>query len=396
VDWWCRNRSVAHLLITLASGEIVWDQSTGDFDWERTTALPQRLRGTFAHEPRWIDFRWARTETDVSLRHPVFRQGVADLAAPLHGRPKDEIIGDDVLQQRRAQALRAVAVSALLVFAIAVAVTAWIALEQRNAALIEESRALAMTSREEMRDGRTRQAIASALKALPARLSAPDRPHVPIAEVALASALRAHRELSVLSGHESDVASAVFSPDGSRILTSSDDRTARLWDAATGQVLHVVEGHEDTVWTAAFSPDGDRVVTASRDRKARTWDAIAGEETAVFQGHGGAVYTAAISPDGDTLVMGSEDRMARLWSLARGEELLVLQGHDGPLRSASFSPDGSVVLTASADGSTRLWDAVTGETLVIMRGHEHWIYLPMPRKKTNLNKKLAPCASVSM
>ncbi|MEJ2389193.1 MAG: TIR domain-containing protein [Chromatiaceae bacterium] len=191
VDWWCRNRSVAHLLIALTSGEIVWDQSAGGFDWEQTTALPQRLRGTFAHEPRWIDFRWARTETDVSLRHPVFRQGVADLAAPLHGRPKDEIIGDDVSQQRRAQALRALAVSALFVFAIAVTVAAWIALEQRDAALTDESRTLAMSSREETRNGRTRQAIASALKALPRHVSAPDRPYVPIAEVALANALRA-------------------------------------------------------------------------------------------------------------------------------------------------------------------------------------------------------------
>jgi WD40 repeat protein len=61
----------------------------------------------------------------------------------------------------------------------------------------------------------------------------------------------------------------VFSPDGSRIVTASVDKTARIWDAASAKEIAVLRGHEDVVVSAAFSPDGSRIVTASGDNTAR-------------------------------------------------------------------------------------------------------------------------------
>ncbi len=84
-------------------------------------------------------------------------------------------------------------------------------------------------------------------------------------------------ELAVLQGHQDRVWSAAFSPDGAKVVTASSDRSARLWDAASGQELAVLQGHEDRVWSAAFSPDGAKVVTASSDRSARLWDAASGQ-----------------------------------------------------------------------------------------------------------------------
>jgi WD40 repeat protein len=62
----------------------------------------------------------------------------------------------------------------------------------------------------------------------------------------------------------------VFSPDGTRILTASSDKTAKLWDLE-GKLLADLEGHKGSVYSAMFSPDGTRILTASFDNTAKVW-----------------------------------------------------------------------------------------------------------------------------
>jgi WD40 repeat protein len=82
--------------------------------------------------------------------------------------------------------------------------------------------------------------------------------------------------LRTLVGHMGQIKSAVFSSDDQWVVTTSWDETARVWDAASGQLHATLTGHSGSILSAAFSPDGQRVVTAGADKTARVWDAASG------------------------------------------------------------------------------------------------------------------------
>ena len=197
---------------------------------------------------------------------------------------------------------------------------------------------------------------------------------IPVSNLAVRQAYgnQSESRLRTLRGHEGTVRGAAFSPDGRTVLTASEDKTARLWDAATGQTLHTLRGHEDSVVSAVFS--GRTILTASDDNTARLWDAATGQTLQTLRGHEAAVSSAVFSPDGRTVLTASKDNTARLWDAATGDNLQTLHGHESAVYSAVFSPDGRTILTASADNTARLWDAATGDNLEILRGHEAAVY----------------------
>ena len=84
-------------------------------------------------------------------------------------------------------------------------------------------------------------------------------------------------ELVLPIGHTSILNSAIFNATGTQIVTASGDNTARIWDAASGELLHTLEGHTDWVKSAVYNATGSQIVTASTDGTARIWDATTGE-----------------------------------------------------------------------------------------------------------------------
>jgi len=165
------------------------------------------------------------------------------------------------------------------------------------------------------------------------------------------------------------VYSAAFSPDGKRIVTASFDRTARLWDAATGRPIgEPLRGHLRDVLTAVFSPDGRSIVTASSDWNARLWDAETGRPIGEPLRHEGPVRSAAFSPDGKRVATASQDETVRVWDSETGRPIgEPLRGHEHDVESAAFSPDGSRIVTASRDKTARVWDIATNTGEFVMQ-----------------------------
>ena len=124
-----------------------------------------------------------------------------------------------------------------------------------------------------------------------------------------------------LRNHTSEITSCAISPTGDWLLSGSADRTLKIWDAASGQLLHTLTGHTSFVTACAISPDGSWLLSASADCTFRVWDAASGQLLHTLTDHTGSVTACAISPDGAWLLCGSTDHTLKIWEAVSGTPL---------------------------------------------------------------------------
>ncbi len=374
IAFWQAHRGPATMLIVLTGGEIVWEHNETDFDWERTTALPDILQGWFKAEPLWADLRWASSEPELSLRHGGFREAVGMLAAAVHGIPKDELDSEDVRQYAMAVRLRRLGVTALavlLALAVAMAYNANVqrleaekqqrlAEDQRH--LAEEQRRLAtvralQAEAQNLRDADPRTSIRLSLAAL--RI----KPTPETQEGLLATLQRTRLAGSSVAGaRKADVAG--FSRDGTLLATADtgdDDHAVYLWDtsdAARPRQLAKLSGHADPVSSLAFSADHRLLVTVAnaigQERSSLTlWDLANRTRPRRVQSwtHLDDAQAAAFSPDGRTMavVAGSAKGTLELWDVAKpsAPSRLTRPVKAFDAQTVVFSPDGRTLVTAS-------------------------------------------------
>jgi WD40 repeat protein/tetratricopeptide (TPR) repeat protein len=174
-----------------------------------------------------------------------------------------------------------------------------------------------------------------------------------------------------------------YSRDGTFFLTGSEDHTARLWDAVTGEPRSPSLRHGGRVHAVAICPDGKTFLTGSGDGTAQEWRSATGEKKGPALEHKGAVLAVAYSPDGGTILTGSEDGTARLWHAATGQLLGEALTHEGPVQTVAFSSDGTKVLTGSADRTARLWDVSSARPISSPLAHpgpvRHVLFSPDER-----------------
>jgi WD40 repeat protein len=169
------------------------------------------------------------------------------------------------------------------------------------------------------------------------------------------------------------IKTATFSPDGADLLTATGEGTIQVWNATSGGLLRTLAHGLDDLQAAAYSPDG-RYVAAATGRAIGIFDARTGKRARDLSGPGSHFTSVEYSRDGALIVAASTDDVARIWDVSSGKQLLVLKGHDGEVQNATFSADGARILTASSDATARLWDSRTGATLHVLRGHRGMVY----------------------
>jgi len=159
-----------------------------------------------------------------------------------------------------------------------------------------------------------------------------------------------------LSSGSAPPTAAAWSPRGDAIAVASGDRTIHVWDV-DGDEHRAMSGHEGAITELAFMPDGTGLLSSSMDGTARLWPSQASRAPRVFRGHRGPVRFVAPSPDGSRFVTTSADGTARIFGVADEGATVVLQGHTASVDAAAWSPDGSRVATGSADKTVRVWRA---------------------------------------
>ena len=242
----------------------------------------------------------------------------------------------------------------------------------------------------------------------------------------LASTAMADDEAPILAldagGHTAVIRDVLFTPDGRKLISVSDDKTIRVRDVSSGQSVSVIRpsigtgsvgmiyaaaispdgdtlaiggygredenhgvvtlislsrqqiirrlhGHSDVVHDLAFSPDGSRLASGSSDGTARIWNLETGDTDHTFGGHTNVVFVVVFSPDGQRLVMGSHDGTGAIWSVVTGERQAVLNGHTDAIQCIDWSNDGTRIVTGSHDHTIRVWDN-QGELMQTFEGFE--------------------------
>jgi WD40 repeat protein/serine/threonine protein kinase/endogenous inhibitor of DNA gyrase (YacG/DUF329 family) len=174
-------------------------------------------------------------------------------------------------------------------------------------------------------------------------------------------------EYRTLTGHRGPIRSLhAFADGSSRLLSTADDNTIRIWDVTQEQTIQTLRGHSGRVSGATLLEQGKKIVTVSHDQLVKGWNLAGYEEVRVLKGkllagHADAIQAADFSPDSRQLVTASRDRTAIIWDTKTGKLAQQLdEGHDFLATSLIIFPDGQRFATAAMDNTTRIWNLASG------------------------------------
>jgi WD40 repeat protein len=354
IDYWLARKDRQRLFIVMTGGQLAWDRESGDFDWQQSDALPRGLSGVFSAEPLWLDLRWAKQESHLSMNDPRFRDGVATLAAAITGRSKDDLIGEDVRQQRITRRNVVAGVAVLFVTTV-LAIWQWQKAVRRE--LESRSRANAAQALVATQDLQPDLAIEFAMKA-----NAIDAPP-PEARQALAEVAYNVPGTRCEMRHGAAVTRVRFLDRMHAAVTASEDGTLRLWALAADRrcpTLRIFRGHRSAVTDVDLSRDEQRMLSASADGQLCRWQVHADTPPRCHNLNRGRIVRAAFVGDGDRAIVANDEAGLAVWDLASGAPAQTLPGPHARLRSLAVHPNGTATAAGDTEGLVCLWDLPAG------------------------------------
>jgi WD40 repeat protein len=409
VEHWISRHGPERLLLVLTGGDLIWNAGTGEFDCTATTALARGLTQHFKHEPLWVDLRWARKLTGLSLQNERFQDAVAALAAPMHRKSKRDLVGEELRQHRRALSLARGAIVLLTTLVFGVLITAYVAIRQRNEAARQrdaanvarlgeakqryEAERQRNVAEQKQREAETQTRIAEAQRrradhertialsrqlAAQSQLNRSPRPDALQRSVLLATesvrlsptlenlqALEAAlsifpRRLIVLRAEHGAIEEGMFAASFShdlRLIAAGPKNGLTLFDSRTGQQ----KWHRPATYLTgiAFSADG-KAIAAGDGSKVMVLDSTTGVPKHEFP-CGGLVYGLTFSPDGRFLAAGGFEKLLRMYDLA-SFTMLWERKLETYITAVAFSPDGRLVAAG-----TKVFYADTGEEAIQLK-----------------------------
>jgi WD40 repeat protein len=371
INYWLSHRGHEHLMLVLGEGRLQWDATNGRFDPERSDAAPPALTepGSLRSEPLYID---VSHDAPWDVRSLTFRDKVTALAAPIHGKPKDQLAGDDLREQRRSRRLRAAAISGLVVLTVVAVVAALIAVAKQQEA-----------------NRRLRDAVVAKLNAEgPAMLAGttPGNDVRALQELLAANAVQANG-VPILNAQiarfttqkiidtPSNVFGVAYSPDGRRIVTGQTNGTVRQWDSASGEPIGApLKGHSDRAKAVTYTPDGHIIASAGPDGTMRLFDADTGAAINSHPQRVEGLYAIAVSPDGKVIFTGGDNGTLQLWDPHSGQlrtTIKVFNDSNSSINDVAVNREGNLLAVSSEKGEITLYNTKTlqqlGPTIEIQR-----------------------------
>ncbi|OJI96314.1 hypothetical protein ASPVEDRAFT_35689 [Aspergillus versicolor CBS 583.65] len=184
-----------------------------------------------------------------------------------------------------------------------------------------------------------------------------------------------------LIGHSGPIYAVSFAPSATPtenavaptnarwLLSSSADRTIRLWSLDLWQCMVVYKGHDQPVWDLQWGPFGHYFVSGGHDKTARLWVTDHIRQQRIFVGHDDDVDCVCFHPNSAYIFTGSSDHTVRMWAVTTGNAVRMFTGHTGNITALACSRDGRTLASADDHGSILLWDLGPGRLLKRMRGH---------------------------